>query len=34
MGKEVPFYCPQHGRVENLNWPLLKEAEVLIKQTI
>ena len=34
MGKEVPFYCPVHGRVRNPNWPLLKEAEVPIKQTI
>jgi hypothetical protein len=25
-GREIPFYCPAHGRVENPNWPLL-EAE-------
>jgi hypothetical protein len=24
-GAEVPFYCPAHGRVENPNWPLLKQ---------
>lgn len=23
-GKEVPFYCPVHGAVENPEWPLLK----------
>ncbi len=22
-GKEVPFYCPIHGAVENPDWPLL-----------
>ena len=26
-GKEVPFYCSRHGRVENPNWLLLKEAK-------
>jgi hypothetical protein len=25
-GGEVPFYCRAHGRVENPNWPLLKQA--------
>jgi hypothetical protein len=24
-GNKVPFYCPVHGRVENPNWPPLKE---------
>ena len=27
LGEEVPFYCPMHGRVENPNWPLLKEVK-------
>jgi hypothetical protein len=24
-GNVVPFYCRKHGRVENPNWPLLKQ---------
>jgi hypothetical protein len=23
-GRDVPFYCPSHGRVENPNWPVLR----------
>jgi hypothetical protein len=23
-GKEIPFYCPIHGAVENADWPFLK----------
>jgi hypothetical protein len=26
-GREIPFYCPAHGRVENPNWPLLERRE-------
>src|SRR5215831_14757971 len=26
-GNKVPFYCPVHGRVENPNWPPLKETD-------
>jgi hypothetical protein len=32
-GREVPFYCPAHGRVENPNWPMLKR-QVILKPSL
>ena len=29
-GKQVPFYCPVHGGVENPNWPLLKPLAAIL----
>jgi len=29
-GKEVPFYCPIHGAVENPEWPLLKSLAAVL----